>query len=134
CSNNTQARYSGDVRNDMVKLYVHLHESLLHVLYMRDRILDHPLSMTQVRSQLSDAGARSKASSKQTVLVELLQPLRVVDVALSPTYVPHMSCAHKNDIKAMSPENLEDGYPVHTRGFHCDGLDSQSHEPVSHMM
>src|SRR5450756_425125 len=108
CSNNAQARCSGDVRNDMVKLHVHLHESLLHMLYMGGRVFDHPFSMTQICPQLSDGGAGAKASAKKSVLVKLLQPLSIVDVGLSSRHVLYVPSVHQKDLKASSFENLED--------------------------
>src|SRR5580704_6168021 len=62
-SNNAKARCSGDVRDDMVKLHVHLYESLLHVLDMGGGAFNQPLSKAQVGPQLSDAGTGVKASA-----------------------------------------------------------------------
>src|ERR1700675_4777257 len=112
-SNNAQARCSGDVRNDMVKLHVHLHESLLHMLHVGGRVFDHPLPKTQICSQLRDVGTGVKASPKKSVLVKLLQPLSIVDVCLSSRHVLHIASVHQKHLKAASLENLEDRDPVH---------------------
>src|SRR3954471_3229513 len=101
----------------MLKLYVHLHESLLHMLYVGRRVFDHPLSKTQIGPQLSDLGAGVKASAKKSVLVKLLQPLSIVDVGLSTGHVLHIASVHQKHFKASSLENLEDRYPVDARGL-----------------
>jgi hypothetical protein len=133
-SNNAKARSSGDVRHDMVKLHVHLHQSLLHVLHVGGRVFNHPLSKAQVRPQLSDAGTGAKASAKKSVLVKLLQPLSIIDVCLSTRHVLHVTGVHQKYLEAASLENLEDRDPIHARGLHCNRLDSDSREPVRHLV
>ena len=118
----------------MVKLHVHLHESLLHMLHVGGRVFDHPLSKAQIRPQLSDAGAGVKASAKKSVLVKLLQPLSIIDVCLSSRHVLHVASVHQKHLEAASLENLEDGDPVHARGLHRDRLDSDTREPVRHLV
>jgi hypothetical protein len=118
----------------MVKLHVHLHESLLHMLHVSGRVFDHPLSKTQVRPQLGDASARVKTSAKKSVLVKLLQPLSIVDVGFSSGYVLNVTSIHQKHLESTSLKNLEDGNPVHARGLHRDGLDSDTREPVRHLV
>jgi hypothetical protein len=71
-ANDLQTRHAGDVRDNMMKLHVHLHEGLLHVLHVRGRVFDDRLSMTQVCTQAGHSVARAEASSQQSVLVKLL--------------------------------------------------------------
>jgi hypothetical protein len=101
---------------------------------MGGRVFDHPFSMTQICPQLSDGGAGAKASAKKSVLVKLLQPLSIVDVGLSSRHVLYVPSVHQKDLKASSFENLEDRDPVHARGLHRDCLDSDTREPVRHLV
>jgi hypothetical protein len=55
------------------------HQGLLHVLNVRRRVLYEALAVAQIRAERNDLFVRAKAASKQPVLVQLLQPLRVVD-------------------------------------------------------
>ena len=50
-ANDAHAGEPGNVRDDVVQLDVHLHERLLHVLNVRGRVVDQPLTMPQVRAQ-----------------------------------------------------------------------------------
>jgi hypothetical protein len=56
----------------MLKLDIHLHERLLQVLNVSRGIIDQPLAMTQVRPQLDDTIARTKAPAHQPMLMKLL--------------------------------------------------------------
>jgi hypothetical protein len=47
----------------MVKLEVHLHEGLLHMLDMRGRVFHQPLPVTQIGTECGDLGIRAKASA-----------------------------------------------------------------------
>jgi len=79
----------------VVQLYVHLHERLLHVLDMGGGVLHQPFAMTQVRAQPCHPIAGAKAASKQAILVELLQPLRIVHVALAARDVLDIARVHQ---------------------------------------
>ena len=78
----------GDVGNDVVNLQVHLHQSLLHVLDMRCRILEQTLALTDIRSQLGDPTLGPKAGAQQTIRMKPLQPLRITDVGLASIRLP----------------------------------------------
>jgi hypothetical protein len=104
---------SRDIRDDVVQLHVHLHERLLHVLNVRGRIVDQPLTMAQVRAQPHDAVARTETPAQQPVLMELLQPLRIVHVRLPPGDVLDVARVDQQHLEPARFENLKDRNPVH---------------------
>jgi hypothetical protein len=120
-----------DVRDHVVELDVHEHERLLHVLDVRGGVLDDALSMTKQRTQSSDALTRSKTGAQQTVLVELLQPLRVVHVGLATRDILGVARVDQEDLEASRFEDLEDRNPIHAGRLHRDGRDANRLEPVS---
>ena len=83
CADDAQAGHARDVRDDVMELQVHLCQRLLHVLDMGGRILEQPLALTQVCSQLGDLALGPEAGTQQTVFMQALQPLRVADVGLA---------------------------------------------------
>jgi len=85
----------GDVRDDAVKLHVHLHERLLHMLNVGGGVVHQPFAMTQVGAQPDDPGAGAEAAPEQPMLVELLQPLRVVHVGLAARDMPDVARVHQ---------------------------------------
>jgi hypothetical protein len=103
----------GDVRDHVVQLHVHLHKGFLHVLDVRGRILHEPFAMTQVGAQLGDTVAWTEAAPQQPVRMELLQPLRIVHVALAAGDMLDVARVHEEDLESASLEDLEDGNPVH---------------------
>src|SRR6266852_2211255 len=126
------ASHSGDVRNDVVELHVHLHERLLHVLHVRGRVLDDPLAVTQVCAESHHLVARAETSAQQAVLMELLQPLRIVHVGLSSGHVLHVARVHEKHLKPARRQDLKDRDPVHAGRLHRDRLDAHAAEPVRH--
>ncbi len=62
--------------------------------------------------------------------MQLLDPLRVVDVCLAARDVLRVTRIDEHDIEATSLENLEHWYPIDTGRLHRDGGDAQSYEPV----
>ena len=119
-----------DVGHGMVQLQIHLHQRLLHVLNVRGRVLDEPLAQPQIGAQLDDRLAWTEAAAQQPVLVQLLEPLRVVDVRLPPRHLLDVARIDQHDLEAAGLEDLEDGNPVHARGLHRDGRDADGVQPV----
>ena len=129
-ANNAHARNTSNVSDDVMKLDVHLHQRLLHMLNVGRRVFDQPLAMAQVRAQSHDTVARPKAPAHQPILVELLQPLGVVDVGLAAGHVLDVARVHQQHVKPACLENLEYWNPVHAGGFHGDGGDADLFEPM----
>jgi hypothetical protein len=67
----------------VVQLHVHLHKRLLNVLNVRGGVVHEPLTMAQVCAQPDHPVAGPEAPPKQAICVQLLQPLRIVHVALA---------------------------------------------------
>ena len=114
----------------MVQLQIHLHQGLLHVLNVRGRVLDEALTQSQVGAQLDNRLAWAEAPAQQPVLVQLLEPLRVIDVRLPPRHLLHVAGIDQHDLEPASLEDLEDGNPVDTGGLHRDGCDADGLQPV----
>ena len=120
----------GDVGNDVVNLQVHLHQSLLHVLDMRCRILEQTLALTDIRSQLGDPTLGPKAGAQQTIRMKPLQPLRITDVGLASRHVFGIACVDDENRKTPGVEKFEDWNPVYARGLHHDRLDTTFGKPI----
>ena len=123
-------RDPGDVRDDVVQLHVHLHERLLHVLDVGGGVLHQPFAMAQVRAQPDDAVAGPEAAPEQAILVELLQPLRIVHVALAARDMLDVARVHQQHLEAARFEDLEHRNPVHARRLHGDRRDADLREPI----
>ena len=123
-----------DVRDHVVQLHVHLHERLLHVLNVRGGIVDQPLAMAQVGAQTHDAVAGTEAPAQQPVLVELLQPLRIVHIRLAAGDVLDVARVDQQHLEPARFENLEDRNPVHAGRLHGDRRDADRREPIRQLV
>jgi hypothetical protein len=113
-----------------MQLDIHLHQRLLHVLDVRRRVLHHAFPMTQDRPQTSERLARTKTGAQQSVLVKLLQPLRIVDVGFASRHVLDVSGVYQQHLKSARLENFIHRYPVDPGRFHRDRLDPRFSEPI----
>ena len=91
CADDLHSGRARDVSDDVVELDVHQHERLLHVLNVRRGVLNDALAMTKQRSQARHTVSRTKTAAQQAVLMQLLQPLCVVDVGLAPRDILHVA-------------------------------------------
>ncbi len=130
CSDDLHARDAGDVGDHVVQLDVHLHERLLHVLDVRRSVVDQALAMTQEGSKPDELFARAEAAAQQTVLMKLLEPLRVVHVRLATGDILDVPGIHEEHFETTCFQYLKDWYPVDARRFHCNRGDSDFLEPV----
>ena len=115
---------TGDVGDRMMELQIHLHQRLLHVPNVRGRVLDETLTQPQVGAQLDHRLAGTKAAAQQPVLVQLLEPLRVIDICFPPRHLLDVAGIDQHDLEPSRLEDLEHGNPLHARGFHRDGRDA----------
>ena len=74
---------SGNVRQNVMKLYIHLVHRLLHVLNVRCGVVQESFPLAQVGSKSHHFLLRTEAPTQETKLVKLLDPLRVVDISLA---------------------------------------------------
>src|SRR6266702_2845796 len=71
-ADDAHAGRSRNIRNDMMKLKVHLSEGLLHMLNMRGRVVQQAFALADIRTQFRDLTLWSKACPQQTVRVQSL--------------------------------------------------------------
>ena len=123
------AGHAGDVGDDMVKLEVHLHQSLLHVLDMRGRVFDETLALPQVGAQCGDLRLGPEAPAQQAVGMQLAQPSGIADIGLPARHVLGIARVHQDDLEAVLLEDLEGGYPVDAGRLHGHAGDTAGPEP-----
>src|SRR6267142_631638 len=81
---NAHSRQPGNVTDDAVDLDIHLREGLLHALHQAVAILAQSISQAQIAAHYAHLPFWTKRASQHPEGVELLQPLAVFDVALTP--------------------------------------------------
>ena len=118
----------------MMQLDVHLHERLLHPLDMGGRGVDQALSVSQVGTETHDLIPGTKAAAQQAVLVQLLEPLRVVDVRLPSRHVLDITRVDQQHLEPVRFENLVDRKPVHARRLHRDRGDANRRQPLGELV
>jgi hypothetical protein len=119
---------------DVVKLHVHLHERLLHVLNVGGGILDQAFAMAQIGPQPHHSVARAEAAPQQAVLVELLEPLGILHIGFAARDMLDVARIHEQDLEAAGFKDLEDRNPIHARRFHGDRRDTGLLEPIGQSM
>src|SRR6185436_12017795 len=62
--------------------------------------------------------------------MQILQPLAIQNVGLAARDFMHMLSIDQMNFNAASLQDLEQRYPVHTRGLHCHRVDSALLQPV----
>jgi hypothetical protein len=113
---------------------VHLHERLLHMLNVRGRIVHEPFAMAQVRAQTYDAVTGTEAPAQQPMLVQLLQPLGIVDIRLPTGDVLDVARVDQQHLEPARFENLKDRNPVDAGRLHRDRCDAHCREPIRELM
>jgi len=66
-----------------MQLQVHLGQRLLQVLNVGGGVVQQPLALAQIGAQGGDVALRPEAAPQQTVLVQPLQPLRILHIGLA---------------------------------------------------
>ena len=90
--------------------------------------------MTKKCPQAHDAVVGSETASQQAMLMQLLEPLGVVDVGLATRDILDVARVDEKHLESARFEDLEDRNPVHARRFHGDGRDAGLCEPVGESM
>ena len=91
----------------MMQLQIHLQLRLLHVLDVRSGIVEETLTLTWIGPQRGELCRRVKATPQQTLGMQLLEPLCVVDVGLATRYVLDVSgiSHHDGDAPCLKDRN-----------------------------
>ncbi len=125
-----EASGAGDVLEDLGELDIHLQEGGLNVAGVIGAGFDEGGAMAQVAAQGGDIGIGAKGSGKQAKSVEGLNPLGIRDIGLTPSDLFGVHGIGEKDGEAACFEQLEDGNPVKTCGFHGNMGDAALLEPI----
>ena len=82
------------------------------MLSVGGRKLDHAFSVPKVGSQSDDGLVGSKAGAQQSVFVEPLDPLRIIDVGLATGHGFGVAGIDQHDLQAARLQDLVDRNPV----------------------
>ena len=91
----------------MMELQVHLIQGFLHVMHVGRRHLHPALSMSQQRPYRADCLLRAERGTQQTHRVEILQPLAVRHIRLSPGHILHVPGIDQTHVKPLRFQDLE---------------------------
>jgi hypothetical protein len=117
-SNDGLSGHPDHIAQDFGQLQVHLHQCLLHALYLARLLLQQRVAMPHHGAQHAHFVGRPIGSREQPVAHQLLQPLAVQHIGLAPWYVLHMPRVHQIHCKATPLEQLIERDPVHPRRAH----------------
>ena len=122
--------HAGDVGHHVMELDIHLHERLLHALDVRRRLVDQAFAMAEQRPKSHHALVRAEAAAEQPMLMQLLEPLRIVDVRLPPRDILDVAGIDEEHLEAACLQDLEHWDPVDPGRLHGDGGDANLLQPV----
>ena len=100
-SDDLHAGLPGDARHHVVKLQIHLHQRLLHVLDLCGTELQQTLTLPHVRAQCDNLLPGLKTRAQQAVFMQLLQSLCIVKVCISARKRLRIACVDENHLKAV---------------------------------
>jgi hypothetical protein len=103
-----------------------------HLLHAIDQHRSGTNKVAAVASQITQLtlrNRRNKARTQQTVLQQLGDPLRILDVGLATGHVLDMGGIHQQHFK-VAFQNVEDRFPVFARALHRHVRAASSLQPV----
>ena len=130
-SDNLHASHPGDIREYVGQGQVHLGERLLHVLNMRRAVLHQHLAMVYQTAQSHNLLRWSEGRTQQAISMQLLDPLAVQNIRLSPRNILQMPGIDQIDPKAVGFQDFVQWDPVHPGRFHRHRIDVAGFQPVS---
>jgi hypothetical protein len=89
------------------------------------------LPLPQITTQHHHLGGRPERRRQQTIAVQPLQPLTIMDVGLGPArHMPRLPWINQEHLEAAGLQQLKQRNPVDARRFHSDGLDPALLQPI----
>src|SRR5215471_15713136 len=85
--------------------------------------------MPQVHPQSGPVLRWMETASQQAIRVQLLKPLRIVDIRLTARNRFDMLGIDQKHLKTMGLQGIENRNPVDTSGLHCHGCDTDLDKP-----
>jgi hypothetical protein len=118
----------------MPELDVHHVQGFLHMLDVRGAVADQHASMADEGAEDADIIGGAEGALKQTVSVELLDPLAVENVGLATWDILDMAGVDQENLKTALVEDFVDRDPIDAGGLHGHGVDAAGLEPISQVM
>ncbi len=81
----------------------------------------------------TDLVNRAESTAKQSIGMQLLQPLAVQYIAFSAGNILDVTGINQLDLKPMALKDLKDRYPVHAGGLHGDSRNPTGDQPVGQL-
>jgi hypothetical protein len=109
-------------------------QGFLHVLDVSGAVAQEHIALTGDGAEAADLFGRAEGGSKQSVAVELLEPLAIEDIGLFARDVLHMAGINEADLDAGMLEDVIQRNPVDAGGFHGHTTDVTRTEPVGKLV
>lgn len=113
-----------------MQLDIHLPQGLLHMLDMGGGIGEQTLPMSKIGAKRSHLTGRPETAAQQVVLMQLLEPLGIIDVGLSSWYLLDVTGIDEQHLQPSGFEDLKQRNPVDTRRFHRYRRDLKALQPI----
>ena len=108
----SHARHTGNVRNHVVELQVHLGKRLLHTLNVGSGAPHQHSPLTHIGAKRTNLFNRPESAAKQSVGMQLLRPLAVRDIALSAGNILDLTSINQLDLKPVALKDFKDRNPI----------------------
>src|SRR5262249_4534221 len=131
-TNDSHASDPGDVRDHLRELDVHLLEGLLHVADMVRGVPHQHGTLAKITAQHADLIVGPERPGQKPKGMELLDPLAVEHIALSPRHVLQPARIDQLHLKTTLGQELKERNPIDARGFHRHGLDPTLPQPIGY--
>jgi hypothetical protein len=114
---------------------IHLIQRLLHMLTMLDRHVDQIVSMAEETTELAEGLRRPQRRRQQPLRMPFLAPPTLAAIRFRTLRdIFDVAGIDESNLKAAGLEDVKQGHPVHSGGFHHDGGNPTGRSPVSEPM
>ena len=107
-----EAGLTGDVRDDVGQLNVHLMQGFLHVLGMLASTSEEGGALAGVGPHSANVGFRMKGALQQSIGMQLLDPLTILDITFASGYTFEVLGIDQFEVETAFIQDIIDGYPV----------------------